>query len=129
MANPIRTTILAVGLALGLPAFGTEPVTPPPAAADDTNVAVLQQQLADTQEKLDAALHSYAELQDQNAQIQASSDKQVGPLRAQVQSLSEQVRQLRDQVADLAAENARLKTELALQAPSPAAAPSGPSKP
>ena len=86
---------------------------PPPASAPaETSAAELKQQLADAQDRLATALHSYSLLDDANSQLKA----ETAPLR-------ERIRQLQDQVADLAAENARLRTRLALLAPLPGSPP------
>ena len=106
-----------------------------PAADDDT-----KRQLADAQDKLSMALHSYALLQDENAQLKAQiskddSDKaalaaqldgaqaSITSLKAQaavaeqVDSLRTQLRQSQDEVASLAAEVQALRTRIAISGP------------
>jgi septal ring factor EnvC (AmiA/AmiB activator) len=106
-------------LALGSPVFAADvPATSPPLsravtapdAAESSDVADLQRQLADTQDKLATALHSYALLEDENSRLKDESPSE---------GLRTQVRQLRDQVAELSAENAQLKTRIALLGPLP----------
>jgi septal ring factor EnvC (AmiA/AmiB activator) len=107
--------------ALTVPALAAEPPAPPAAAAAaEPSDADLRQQLADAQDKLATALHSYTLLDSANSRLQAEN----APLR-------ERIRQLQDEVADLAAENARLRTRLALLAPLPggASAPQHPATP
>jgi hypothetical protein len=111
--------ILPAFLALAAPVLAADPpaAPPPPAAspAPEPGDADLRQQLADAQDKLATALHSYTLLDDANTR-----------LKSETAPLHERMRQLQDEVADLAAENARLRTRLALLAPlpgSPAAAP------
>jgi septal ring factor EnvC (AmiA/AmiB activator) len=110
-SRPPLHHLLTLFLALAAPALAAEPApSSPPAAAAPAEVsdADLRQQLADAQDKLATALHSYTLLDDANSRLQAG----FSPLQ-------ERVRQLQDQVADLAAENARLRTRLALLAPLP----------
>jgi septal ring factor EnvC (AmiA/AmiB activator) len=95
--------------AFAVPALVADTLPPSAASAPaETSAAELKQQLADAQDRLATALHSYSLLDDANSQLKA----ETAPLR-------ERIRQLQDQVADLAAENARLRTRLALLAPLP----------
>ena len=136
MPKSLLPYALAPLFALALPALRAD--TPPqapeaaPAAVSDADVAALKQQLADVQDKLATALHSYSLLDDQNSKLKDQEGKEAAelavlrpqaPLAAQAQALRERVRQLQDQVAELAADNARLKTRLALLAPLPGTAP------
>ncbi len=119
--------LLPLAIALALRAGGAPPARPPnppppprpPAAAPagGAGSADVQPEQDQMQIKLDAALRSYAMLQDENDRLKADAGKDAGPLQARIRILSEQVRRLRDEVADLAAENARLKTRLALESP------------
>lgn len=106
-------------LALGSPVFAADQPAPPPspspavtapAAAESSDVADLQRQLADTQDKLATALHSYALLEDEDSHLKSDSPSE---------ELRTEVRQLRDQVAELSAENVQLKTRIALLGPLP----------
>lgn len=106
-------------------------------AADSGDV---QQQLADAQDRLSTALHSYSLLQDENqklkdqlqndaaerAALQAQLDaarqanaslKAAAAAAAQLDGVREQLRQARDQVAALARQNYDLRNQLAAQAP------------
>jgi chromosome segregation ATPase len=114
------------------------------ARAQDSDVA---KQLADTQDKLSTALHSYTLLSDENARLKADAERAAATLAsvqaqlaaaqrtaeslralaaasAQLDPLRTQVRQLKDQVADLAQQNYELKNKVALLG----SAPSAPSK-
>jgi septal ring factor EnvC (AmiA/AmiB activator) len=108
-SRPPLHHLLGLFLALAAPALAGDPAPSPPTAVPaETSDADLKQQLADAQDKLATALHSYTLLDDANTRLKAG----FAPLQ-------ERVRQLQDQVADLAAENARLRTRLALLAPLP----------
>lgn len=110
-SRPRPHHLLCLFLALAATALAADPAPSPPAAAPapaEASDADLKQQLADAQDKLATALHSYTLLDDANTRLKAG----FAPLQ-------ERVRQLQDQVADLAAENARLRTRLALLAPLP----------
>jgi septal ring factor EnvC (AmiA/AmiB activator) len=99
--------------AVAVPALVADAPPPSPASVSaEASAAELKQQLADAQDRLATALHSYSLLDDANSQLKA----ETAPLR-------ERIRQLQDQVADLAAENARLRTRLALLAPLPGSPP------
>jgi len=103
---------------LFVPVLAADPPAPTPPAASaaaEPGDADLRQQLADAQDKLATALHSYTLLDEANSRLQA----ETAPLR-------ERARQLQDEVAALAAENARLRTRLALLAPLPGAPPAPP---
>jgi small-conductance mechanosensitive channel len=111
-------------IALAMPALAADapasadtsprPASPTaPDTAEPVNVADLQRQLADTQDKLATALHSYTVLEDENTRLKDESE---------AETLRTQVRQLRDQVAELSAENAKLKTRIALLGPLPGGA-------
>jgi len=135
MPKSLLPYALAPLFALSLPALRAD--TPPqaaeaPPALSYTDATALKQQLAETQDKLPTALHSYSLLDDQNSKLKDQEAKESAelsvlrpqaPVAAQAQALRERVRQLQDQVAELAAENARLKTRLALLAPLPGTAP------
>jgi hypothetical protein len=112
--------ILPSFLALAAPVLAADSSAAPPPApspAAEPGDADLRQQLADAQDKLATALHSYTLLDDANTRLKS----ETAPLR-------ERVRQLQDEVADLAAENARLRTRLALLAPLPGS-PTAPPRP
>lgn len=101
-------------------------------AADSSD---LQQQLADVQDRLSTALHSYTLLQDENeklkdqvqseaaektalqSQLEAARQanetlRAAAAAAAQVDSLREQLRQARDQAASLAQQNYALRAQL-----------------
>ena len=109
---------------------------PAPAGPDEET----KRQLADSQDKLSMALHSYALLQDENAQLKAQiskddSDKAAlaaqldgaqasltalkaqAALADQIDPLRTQLRQSQDEVAALATENQALRTRAALAGP------------
>lgn len=115
-------------------------------AADDSNSSTpdLAKQLADTQDKLSTALHSYTLLQDENAKLREQADKDTADKAAlqaqldaakqtiagltssaaaasQLDGLREQLRQARDQIAALAGQNYELKRKLAVESNPPAA--------
>jgi chromosome segregation ATPase len=109
--------------------------------AQDGEVA---KQLADTQDKLSTALHSYTLIADENARLKADAERSAAELAgaqarlaaahrtieslrsaaaaaAQLDSLRNQLRQFQDQVADLAQQNYELKNRLARQGSAPPA--------
>jgi len=111
------------------------------ARAQDADPA---KQLADTQDKLTTALHSYTLVSDENARLKADAERAATELAAvqaqlaaanraneslrgaaaasaQLDPLRTQVRQLQDQVADLAQQNYELKNKLAMQGSAPSA--------
>lgn len=115
-------------------------------AADDANSGNpdLAKQLADTQDKLSTALHSYTLLQDETTKLHEQADKDAADKAAlqaqldaakqtiasltasaaaasQLDGLRDQLRQARDQIASLAGQNYELKRKLALQSNPPAA--------
>ncbi len=113
MKRHLSLYLLPQFFALAAPALLADAPPPPAASAPaEPSVAELKQQLADTQDKLATALHSYSLL-----------DDAAGKLKDETAPLRERIRQLQDQVADLAAENARLRTRLALLAPLPGSPP------
>lgn len=121
-------SVFRAGCLLCLCAFAGGPLL----AADSSD---LQQQLADAQDRLSTALHSYTLLQDENeklkdqvqnetaekaalqSQLEAARQanetlKAAAAAAAQVDSLREQLRQARDQVASLAQQNYELRAQL-----------------
>ena len=109
--------------------------------AQDSDTA---RQLADTQDKLSTALHSYTLISDENARLKADAERAAAELgavqaqlaaahrliqslrgaaaaAAQLDPLRTQLRQLQDQVADLGQQNYELKNRLALQGSAPQA--------
>jgi uncharacterized protein (DUF3084 family) len=109
--------------------------------AQDSDAA---KQLADTQDKLSTALHSYTLITDENARLKADAERSAAELAAvqaqlaaahrtieslrgaaaaaaQLDPLRTQLRQLQDQVADLAEQNYELKNRLAMQGSVPPA--------
>jgi uncharacterized protein (DUF3084 family) len=107
--------------------------------AQDSDAA---KQLADTQDKLSTALHSYTLIADENARLKADAERSAAELAAvqaqlaaahrtierlrgaaaaaaQLDPLRTQLRQLQDQVADLAQQNYELKNRLAMQGSTP----------
>lgn len=109
--------------------------------AQDSDLA---KQLADTQDKLSTALHSYTLISDENARLKSEAERsatEIAALQAQLAAaqhtieslrsaasaaaqldpLRTQVRQLQDQVADLAQQNYELKNRLAMQGSAPPA--------
>lgn len=105
------------------------------ASAADTGTDDVQRQLADAQDRLSTALHSYSLLQDENDKLKAQIDSdaaeraalqaQLEAARQSVESLKagaaagaqlsgvrEQLRQARDQVSSLAQQNYELRAQL-----------------
>ena len=109
--------------------------------AQDSDLA---KQLADAQDKLSTALHSYTLISDENARLKSDAERSAAQIAAvqaqlaaaqrtieglrgaaaaaaQLDPLRTQVRQLQDQVADLAQQNYELKNRLATQGSAPQA--------
>ena len=141
---------LPLALVLGGPARAD-----PPAGADSAaavSSADLAKQLADVQDKLGTALHSYSLLQDENSQLKAGAEsaaaektsltaqleadqhaietlKGQAAVATQVDALRTQLRQAQNEVAARAEENAQLKTQLALAGAAPGSAGAAPTRP
>lgn len=125
----------------------------PAAAPADSDAA---KQLADTQDKLSMALHSFSVIQDEDTQLRTSLDKansdnaslnvqleaaraSIASLQAQaaasaqvaaqVEPLRSQLRQSQDEEGRLAMENAQFRTRMALQASGPGATRPAPMRP
>jgi regulator of replication initiation timing len=133
---PKALLALSAALALAATSFGQ------PASAPDSSD--LAKQLADTQGKLQMALHSYGLLEDENARLKDENAALKAQLEAahqsidtlkpqasaagQLEALRNVLRQSRDEVAALAQENANLRARLALVGPPPGTAPSRPAQ-
>ncbi len=127
MRRILSLCLLPQFLAFATPALAADAPSPSSSPAS-SDTADLKQQLADAQDKLSTALHSYSVLEDADGRLKDQADKDQAelavlrvqaPLASQAVALRDRVRQLQDEVADLASENARLRTRLALQAPLP----------
>jgi chromosome segregation ATPase len=158
MPNPIRFILLPLLLPLASPlvAAGDAPAgdadTAAAAPAAAPSVADLQKQLADVQDQLSTALHSFSLLHDENTQLKADADQAAADkaaLATQVDSaqhtiaaltveaaaanqlaiLRAQLRQAQDQIAALVAENSRLKVRLSLAGAPPAGGMPVPTRP
>ncbi len=129
--------------------------SPPPAApASDGGGAMadLAKQLADSQDKLATALHSFSQVTDENSQLKAEAEKNAAEKAAlatqledaqramaalkieaavaeQVDALRTQLRQSQNQIADLAGENAELRNRLALAGSAPSSLGQAPNRP
>jgi len=153
-SNAMLKSLLLSGLPLALVLSG--PAWADPAAGADPAAAAassdLAKQLADVQDKLATALHSYSLLQDENSQLKAAAEsaaaektsltaqldadqhaietlKGQAAVASEVDSLRTQLRQALNEVAALAEENAQLKTQLALAGPGPGSAGAAPTRP
>ena len=140
-SSSFRLFVAALGLTFAAASRGADA----PAAGAASDPADLQRQLSESRDELATALHSYSILEDENRQLKERADKNAAkieddqrmidslktqvPIAAQAETLRSQVRQLQDQAAELAREVLRLKTLLALRAPSPGAAGSTPTRP
>jgi nucleoid-associated protein YgaU len=145
LLSGLPLALVLSGPALAEPAAGADPAAP--AASSD-----LAKQLADVQDKLGTALHSYSLLQDENSQLKAAAEsaaaektsltaqldadqhaietlKGQAAVAPEVDSLRTQLRQALNEVAALAEENAQLKTRLALAGPGPGSAGAAPTRP
>ncbi len=123
---------------------------PKPEAAPAPAESDAATQLADTQDKLSMALHSFSVLQDEDTQLKASIEKAnsdnasltaqldaarasiaslqaqaaaTAAVAAQVDPLRSQLRQAQDESSRLAIENSQYRTHLALQSPGPGPRP------
>ena len=114
-------------------------------------MADLAKQLADSQDKLATALHSYSQATDENSQLKADAEKNAAEKSAlaaqledaqraiaalkieaavaeQVEALRTQLRQSQNEIAALAGENAELRNRLALAGGTPGSTSQAPSR-
>jgi nucleoid-associated protein YgaU len=153
LVSALALALLSGGLVLAdPPAAAPPPDAAAPAPTADTSAPDLAKQLADVQDKLSTALHSYSLLQDENAQLKAAADaaaadkagaaaqldaaqrtndslKAQAAVATQVDGLRDQLRQSQNELAALAEENAQLRTRLALAGPAPGSLAQAPTRP
>jgi nucleoid-associated protein YgaU len=143
---------LSGGLVLADPPAPAAPDAAPPTPAVASPASDSAKQLADVEDKLATALHSYALLQDDNAQLKSAAEaaaadkaglaaqldaaqrtieslKAQAAVATQVDGLRDQLRQAQNEQAALAEENAQLRTRLALAGPVPGSLALAPTRP